>query len=509
MIALQMETSVDTGFREGDEDLSPLLERLLESYEQTGAINHINGTNLPSKQAIADVCELLLQLLFPGFHDAEPLHSELLPAITSRRLKRLYRQLHLEVCKSLGGKCTSVDLIEHYGPAHKVVAPLMESIPEIRGILRTDVEAAYEGDPAVLSFEEIILSYPFLEAVAIQRFAHRLYQMQVPHIPRMMTEWAHSRTGIDIHPGAQIGSHFFIDHGTGVVIGETCVIGSHVKLYHGVTLGAKSFQRDDAGQIVKGGKRHPNVEDSVTIYPNSTILGGETVIGHNTTIGGNVFLLQSVPAYSLVYYEERQLRILPKRNNPETGVEARSPEKKKDGIAQPPIQGADAMEMPEWENWTPTITATLCFMLRAGENGAREVLLIRKKRGLGEGKINGPGGKLEPGETLEESAARETQEEVGLWPEGLRETAVLKFQFVDGMAILCHVYFTEQFSGELIETPEALPFWKAVDAVPYDEMWEDDRYWLPQALAGESVEGRFLFDGDRLLWHEVNALQQA
>jgi serine O-acetyltransferase len=179
----------------------------------------------------------------------------------------------------------------------------------VRELLRTDIEAAYEGDPAALYSEEIILSYPFIEAIAIQRLAHVLYRAGAPIIPRMMTEWAHSRTGIDIHPGARIASHFFIDHGTGVVIGETCKIGKRVKLYHGVTLGARSFAKDDSGHIVKGGKRHPNVEDNVTIYPNSTILGGETVIGANSTIGANVFLMHSVPADSLVVYEEKQLVI--------------------------------------------------------------------------------------------------------------------------------------------------------------------------------------------------------
>jgi serine O-acetyltransferase len=179
----------------------------------------------------------------------------------------------------------------------------------VRELLRTDIEAAYEGDPAALYSEEIILSYPFIEAIAIQRLAHILYRAGAPIIPRMMTEWAHSRTGIDIHPGAKIGSHFFIDHGTGVVIGETCKIGNRVKLYHGVTLGARSFVKDEFGHIVKGGKRHPNVQDNVTIYPNSTILGGETVIGANSTIGANVFLMHSVPPDSLVIYEEKQLVI--------------------------------------------------------------------------------------------------------------------------------------------------------------------------------------------------------
>jgi serine O-acetyltransferase len=182
----------------------------------------------------------------------------------------------------------------------------------VRRLLWTDIDAAYEGDPAARSYEEIILAYPALEAVAIYRMAHELYE-KVPLVPRIMTEWAHSRTGIDIHPGAKIGSHFFIDHGTGVVIGETTEIGSRVKLYHGVTLGARSFQKDEHGKIKKGGKRHPKVEDDVTIYPNSTVLGGETVIGARSTVGGNVFLVQSVPPDSLVYYEEKQLRIVPKK----------------------------------------------------------------------------------------------------------------------------------------------------------------------------------------------------
>jgi serine O-acetyltransferase len=192
----------------------------------------------------------------------------------------------------------------------------LEQLPAVRELLRTDILAAYEGDPAASSNEEIILSYPFLEAIAIQRCAHVLYGECVPLLPRMMTEWAHTRTGIDIHPGAQIGEYFFIDHGTGVVIGETSRIGKRVKMYHGVTLGARSFAKDESGQIVKGGKRHPEVGDRVTIYPNSTILGGETLIGNRSTIGANVFLMQSVPPDSLVVYEEKQLRILNKSKRP-------------------------------------------------------------------------------------------------------------------------------------------------------------------------------------------------
>jgi serine O-acetyltransferase len=189
----------------------------------------------------------------------------------------------------------------------------------VREWLRADIETAYESDPAALRPEEIILSYPFIEAISIQRLAHRLHQLGAPLIPRMMTEWAHSRTGIDIHPGAAVGSHFFIDHGTGVVVGETCRIGNRVKLYHGVTLGARSFAKDESGHLVKGGKRHPDVQDNVTIYPNATILGGETVVGANSTIGANVFLMHSVPPNSLVVYEEKQLSILDKTKREKAG----------------------------------------------------------------------------------------------------------------------------------------------------------------------------------------------
>src|SRR5207237_10850262 len=202
--------------------------------------------------------------------------------------------------KSLGDYTPSAETLDR---ADELLDFFVSQLPAVRKMLWTDIDAAYEGDPAAKSFEEIVLAYPSIEAIAIYRMAHVLYE-KVPLIPRIMTEWAHSRTGIDIHPGARIGSHFFIDHGTGVVIVETTEIGARVKLYHAVTLGARSFQKDEHGKIKKGGKRHPTVEDDVTIYPGSTILGGETVIGARSTIGGNVFLVQSVPPDSLVSYEE-------------------------------------------------------------------------------------------------------------------------------------------------------------------------------------------------------------
>ena len=209
--------------------------------------------------------------------------------------------------------------------AHKLVCQFLSDLPAIRQLLHTDVEAAYEGDPAAKNFDEIILAYPCIEAIAIQRCAHCLYELNVPLIPRIMTEYAHSLTGIDIHPGAKIGSHFFIDHGTGVVIGETCVIGNFVKLYHGVTLGARNFPKDENGRIVKGIKRHPNVEDHVVVYPHATVLGGKTVIGKSSTIGANVFLRESIPADSFVTTVGEELSIFNKvTGEPVAGTPAAS-----------------------------------------------------------------------------------------------------------------------------------------------------------------------------------------
>jgi len=278
---------------------------LLASYAAVGGLNNRDAHNMPSTRAVGRICEDLLQLLFPGFHDDDAVHHGTLAELTGERLYKVALRLEDQVRKSV----RIGDPKKPTGRTPPILRQFCHSLSEVRELLRTDIEAAYEGDPAALYSEEIILSYPFIEAIAIQRLAHILYRAGAPIIPRMMTEWAHGRTGIDIHPGAKIGSHFFIDHGTGVVIGETCKIGRRVKLYHGVTLGARSFAKDEAGHIVKGGKRHPNVEDNVTIYPNSTILGGETVIGANSTIGANVFLMHSVPTDSLVVYEEKQLVI--------------------------------------------------------------------------------------------------------------------------------------------------------------------------------------------------------
>jgi serine O-acetyltransferase len=287
------------------------VDELLQTYGETGGINYLDAAaSLPSRLAVESACADLMSLMFPGFRSEALVNSEDLADVTRTLVRNLHARLKTEICRSLG-KIPSDEATE--AKAEEILSAFLAELPQLRKMLWSDIDAAYEGDPAAKSYEEIILAYPALEAIAIQRMAHILYLKDLPLIPRIMTEWAHGRTGIDIHPGAKIGSHFFIDHGTGVVIGETCEIGSRVKLYHGVTLGARSFQKDEHGKIKKGGKRHPKVEDDVTIYPNSTVLGGETVIGARSTIGGNVFLVQSVPPDSLVYYEEKQLRIVPKK----------------------------------------------------------------------------------------------------------------------------------------------------------------------------------------------------
>jgi serine O-acetyltransferase len=290
--------------------ITELTDALLVSYRQHGGINHVDGANLPSRGAVVDITLALLRLLFPGFFDDAVVHASELKADTVLRMDSVAGRLEDEVCKSLGCFDAGRSTAEDRSRARALVGEFLRRLPSIRALLQTDVEAAFQGDPAARSREEIITSYPFIEAIAVQRLAHELHRQGVPLLPRMMTEWAHGRTGIDIHPGARIGSHFFIDHGTGTVIGETCVLGNHVKVFHGVTLGATSTS---GGQALRGRKRHPTIEDHVTIYSGAVILGGETVIGRNSTVGGNVFLLHSVPPDSTVVIEENRVRVLPKR----------------------------------------------------------------------------------------------------------------------------------------------------------------------------------------------------
>ena len=283
------------------------VDELLQTYSETGGINYLAAAaSLPSRLAIEAACAELMSLMFPGFRSEALVSSEDLTDITRVRVRRLHARLKTEICRSLG-KIPPDERTE--AKAEKVLSAFLKGLPAVRRLLWTDIDAAYEGDPASKSYEEIILAYPALEAIAIYRMAHLLYG-KVPLIPRIMTEWAHSRTGIDIHPGAEIGSHFFIDHGTGVVVGETTKIGSNVKLYQGVSFIARSL---GAGRALRGQKRHPTIEDGVCIYAGTTIMGGDTVIGANSTIGANVFLTKSVPPNSLVYYEEKDVAIVQKR----------------------------------------------------------------------------------------------------------------------------------------------------------------------------------------------------
>src|SRR3954471_12244931 len=285
------------------------IEELLQTYGETGGINYLAAAaSLPSRLSIEAACTELMSLMFPGFLSEALVSSEDLADTTRIRVRHLHARLKTEICRSLG-RIPPDQATE--AKAEEVLAAFFKQLPSVRRMLWTDIDAAFEGDPAATTYEEIILAYPSLEAIAIYRMAHLLYG-KVPLIPRIMTEWAHSRTGIDIHPGAQIGSHFFIDHGTGVVVGETTEIGSHVKIYQGVSFIARSL---GAGQALRGKKRHPTVEDNVTLYAGPNIMGGDTVIGTGSTIGANVFLTQSVPPNSLVYYEEKQVEIVPKRSH--------------------------------------------------------------------------------------------------------------------------------------------------------------------------------------------------
>ena len=286
----------------------PLAAEMVRSYAELAAINHLGGAQLPSKAAVSAITEDLLHLLFPGFYEGDDLEGkELGPAITAM-LGAVEKALTREVSKSLSGKVAAGE------SAEGKVRSFLSRLPAVRAILKTDVEAVLAGDPAARNVEEILLAYPGIEAIAVQRMAHEMHLLGVPLFPRMMTEWAHSRTGIDIHPGAILGPSFFIDHGTGVVIGETTQIGKEVRIYHGVTLGARSVT---GAETLRGRKRHPTIEDRVTIYPGATILGGETVVGEGSTIGGGVFLTKSVPAHHLVFAEHAALKIVPKSQRPQ------------------------------------------------------------------------------------------------------------------------------------------------------------------------------------------------
>ena len=290
-----------------DELVDSVLDGLTTCWRCPFGANTRKGINLAGKRAVYEVLEDLITILFPGCHGFEAADEGEFQGILQRRLSHATRTLKGQIERAFAYQC-KVEECTDCGDcgelAREAVAHLVHSLPHIQEILQTDITAAYEGDPAAKSSMEVVMSYPGVFAVIVHRLAHCLYQRKAPLIPRIMSEHAHALTGIDIHPGSTIGEGFFIDHGTGVVIGETCDIGKHVKIYQGVTLGALSFEKDALGRPIKGIKRHPNVEDYVVIYAGATILGGNTTIGAHSIIGGNVWLTHSVPPGSKVYNQQ-------------------------------------------------------------------------------------------------------------------------------------------------------------------------------------------------------------
>jgi serine O-acetyltransferase len=296
------------------ETLPEITEEIVATYTECRRTNHLGHRPLPSREAIVAIVADLLEILYPGFGRRQNLHMGNVEYHVGDLVDGLHDQLIQQIGRALRHEYTESDNgVDLEALAQQKAIGLLRRLPALRLILERDVEAAFAGDPAAKNYHEIIFCYPGLEAVTIYRIAHELVQLGVPLIPRMMTECAHSKTGIDIHPGARIGRGFFIDHGTGVVIGETCDIGVDVKLYQGVTLGALSFPRDASGNIIRGKKRHPTLGDNVVVYANATILGGDTIVGHHAVVGSSVMLTHSVDPHTVVTLEKPSLRL----KNPE------------------------------------------------------------------------------------------------------------------------------------------------------------------------------------------------
>lgn len=297
------------------ENLPLLTERIVDTYAEVGSISHLGHCPLPNYDTVIAAAEDLREILYPGYRRRDGLHLGNVTYHIGDLIDRLYDTLGIQIGRALcheaahAAPCGPAPAAEFESLGRQKAAAFLERLPGLRKILALDVEAAYKGDPACKSLDEVIFCYPGLEAITVYRLAHLLHELDVPLVPRMMTEWAHRRTGIDIHPGAKIGRYFFIDHGTGVVVGETTEIGDWVKLYQGVTLGALSFDADAEGRLVRGKKRHPTIEDNVVIYANATILGGDTLIGRGAVIGSSVWLTHSVSAGATVTMESRKLRI--------------------------------------------------------------------------------------------------------------------------------------------------------------------------------------------------------
>jgi serine O-acetyltransferase len=293
------------------EELPAITDQLVETYTECSRLNHLAHEPLPNRDAVAEIVADLFEVLYPGYGRRQNLHIGNIGYYVGSLVDALHDKLTTQIARALRHElCDESPHLDCEAMAQPKAVELLRRLPEVRKTLELDVDAAFRGDPAARSHHEIIFCYPGLEAITVYRVAHELHGLGVPFIPRMMTELAHAKTGIDIHPGATIGSGFFIDHGTGVVIGETTEIGVGVKLYQGVTLGALSFTKEDDGTLAKGAyKRHPTLEDGVVIYANATILGGQTVIGARAVVGSNVWLTESVPPDTTVVLEKPKLRL--------------------------------------------------------------------------------------------------------------------------------------------------------------------------------------------------------
>ncbi len=283
--------------QKNDMSISDVLKNIAGSLDETYVdgvgVNRNAGNDLPRSKEVIALTEKLLAVVFPGFEN--PADKRDTADILAELFEILCELVRRSVRHQADGDCPHSGVCRQHSVCSNASLALIKSLPELREVVKLDVAAAYSGDPAARNFDEIIVSYPGLKAITVQRLAHVLYLEKVPLIPRMMTEYAHSVTGIDIHPGAAIGKGVFIDHGTGVVVGETAVIGDNVRIYQGVTLGAVNFPKDACGILIKGNKRHPTIGSNVTIYSGASVLG-DIVIGDNSVIGGNVWLTESLPA---------------------------------------------------------------------------------------------------------------------------------------------------------------------------------------------------------------------
>ncbi len=299
------------------EQLPDLTDHIVETYAEMDTINHLGHCPLPKLEVVVSALADLFDVIYPGYRRREGLHMGNVTYHVGDLIDGLHDKLTTQIARALlheaRAKRTTQDPCDdpedYDANGQSITIQFLQRLPALREILATDVDAAYKGDPACSGTDEVVLCYPGLVAITVYRLAHELHLLGVPFIPRMMSEWAHKETGIDIHPGATIGRHFFIDHGTGVVVGATCEIGEYVKLYQGVTLGALSFPTDGDGNIIRGSKRHPTIEDRVVVYASATILGGKTVIGHDSVIGSSVWITSSVEPRTTVTIEKPKLRM--------------------------------------------------------------------------------------------------------------------------------------------------------------------------------------------------------